>query len=107
MNYQIEILPQALSEIEDSFRWLADHINATTAEPWYEDLLNAIRSLESFPNRCTLAPEAKEFQQEIRQLLIGKAKNYRVLFIVQADRVFILHVRHSRRAFLTENPENF
>ena len=107
MNYQIEILPQALSEIEDSFRWMADHINATAAEHWYEDLLDAIRSLESFPNRCTLAPEAKEFQQEIRQLLVGKAKSYRVLFVVQADRVFILHVRHSSRVLLTENPEDF
>jgi plasmid stabilization system protein ParE len=68
MSYQIEILPQALSEIEDSFRWIADNVSATTAELWYEDLLKAVRSLESFPNRCTIAPEAQEFQQEIRQM---------------------------------------
>jgi hypothetical protein len=30
-TYQIETLPQALSEIEDSFRWIADNISATTA----------------------------------------------------------------------------
>jgi plasmid stabilization system protein ParE len=105
MSYQIEILPQALSEIEDSFRWIADNISATTAELWYEDLLETVRSLESFPNRCTIAPEAQEFQQEIRQLWIGKSRNYRVLFVVEANQVFIVHVRHSSRAFLKKDPE--
>jgi plasmid stabilization system protein ParE len=76
MSYQIEILPQALSEIEDSFRWIAYNISATIAELWYEDLLETVCSLESFPNRCTIAPESQEFQQEIRQLWIGKSRNY-------------------------------
>ena len=58
MICKVDILPQALSEIEDSFRWIADNISATTAELWYEDLLEAVRSLESFPNRYTIAPEA-------------------------------------------------
>ena len=104
MSYQVEILPQALSDIENSFRWIADNIGSTTAERWYEDLLEAIRSLESFPNRCAVAPEAQEFQQEIRQLWIGKVKNYRALFIVEANQVFILHVRHSSRAALKKDP---
>ncbi len=104
MSYQVEILPQALSEIENAFRWIADSISATTAERWYEDLQEAIRSLESFPSRCVVAPEAQEFQQEIRQLWIGKAKNYRALFIVEANQVFILYVRHSSRAALKKDP---
>jgi plasmid stabilization system protein ParE len=106
MIYQVEILPQALSEIEDSFRWIADNISSTTAELWYEDLLEAVRSLESFPNRCAIASEAQEFQQEIRQLWIGKARNHRALFIVKTDRVFILHVRHSSRAVLKKDSED-
>jgi plasmid stabilization system protein ParE len=105
MSYQIEILPQALSESEDSFRWIVDNVSAITAELWYEDLLEAVRSLESFPNRCAIAPEAQEFQQEIRQLWIGKSRNYRVLFVVEANQVFIVHVRHSSRAFLKKDPE--
>jgi plasmid stabilization system protein ParE len=105
MSYQIEILPQALSEIEESFRWVADNVSAITAELWYEDLLEAVRSLESFPHRCTIAPEAQEFQQEIRQLWIGKSRNYRALFIVEANQVFILHIRHSSRTFLKKDPE--
>lgn len=105
MSYQVEILPQALSEIEDSFRWIADNASATTAERWYEDLLESVRSLESFPNRCTIAPETQEFQQTIRQLWVGKSRNYRVLFVTEANQVFILHVRHLSRAFLKKDPE--
>jgi plasmid stabilization system protein ParE len=81
------------------------YISATTAELWYEDLLEAVRSLESFPNRCTIAPEAQEFQQTIRQRWIGKSRNYRVLFVVEANQVFIVHVRHSSRAFLKKDSE--
>jgi hypothetical protein len=67
--------------------------------------LTAVRSLESFPNRCTIAPEAQEFQQTIRQLWIGKSRNYRVLFVVEANQVFIVHVRHSSKAFLKKDSE--
>jgi plasmid stabilization system protein ParE len=45
MSYHIEILPQALSDIEDSFRWIADNVSATTAELWYEDLLETFAPL--------------------------------------------------------------
>ncbi|MGB8703048.1 MAG: type II toxin-antitoxin system RelE/ParE family toxin [Thermosynechococcaceae cyanobacterium] len=105
MSYKVDILPQALSEIEDSFRWIADNISAATAELWYEDLLEAVRSLEFFLNRCTIAPEAQEFDQEIRQLWVGKTRNYRVLFVVEANQVSILHIRHSSRAFLKKDSE--
>jgi plasmid stabilization system protein ParE len=104
MNYQVEILPQALSDIESAFRWMASNISATTAEQWYEELLLAVESLQTFPNRCPLAPEAQEFQQQIRQMWVGKAKNYRVLFVVQFEQVYILYVRHSSRTVLTPEP---
>lgn len=105
MNYPVQILPQALSDIESAFRWMASNISAAIAEQWYEELLLAIETLHTFPDRCTLAPEAQEFQQKIRQLWVGKAKNYRVLFVVQSEEVFILNVRHSSRSILKPDPE--
>jgi mRNA-degrading endonuclease RelE of RelBE toxin-antitoxin system len=42
----------------------------------------------------------------IRQLWIGKSRNYRVLFVVEENQVFIVHVRHSSRAFLKKAPED-
>jgi plasmid stabilization system protein ParE len=100
MNYSIEILPQALDNIESAYRWIADNISPEAAEQWYEELLAAIDSLQKFPNRAVQAPEAIELGQDIHQLFVGKARRYRILFVVDRGRVSILYVRHSSQAWL-------
>jgi plasmid stabilization system protein ParE len=101
MNYSIEILPQALDNIESAYRWMADNFSAERAEQWYEELMAAVRSLEQFPNRGGQAPEAAEFEQDIRQLFVGKSRQYRILFLVANGRVSILYVRHSSQSWLS------
>jgi plasmid stabilization system protein ParE len=101
MSYTAIIQPKALRDIEEAFRWLADNVSPDKATQWYEELQKAIVSLQEFPNRCPFAPEANLFQREIRQLLIGRRKEYRILFLVEGNTVSILHIRHSRRARLT------
>jgi plasmid stabilization system protein ParE len=44
MNYIIEILPQALDNIESAYRWMADNLSAEYAEQWYEELMATVRS---------------------------------------------------------------
>ncbi|MDK2409739.1 type II toxin-antitoxin system RelE/ParE family toxin [Aphanizomenon sp. PH219] len=61
-----------------------------------------LASLKKFPNRCTIASEAKVIGGEVRQLWIGKQRKYRVLFVVEEDVIAILHVRHSRQSYLSE-----
>jgi plasmid stabilization system protein ParE len=90
----VTIQPEAFQEIEASYRWLCDNFNPELANNWYNDLQDAIDSLKTFPRRCPIVAEASFFNREIRQLLVGKRRQYRVLYIVQADRVSILHVRH-------------
>jgi plasmid stabilization system protein ParE len=102
MKYQVEILPQALGDIELAYRWMADVLGPQAAENWYDELMVAVQSLENFPNRCPIAPESAEFQQSIRQLLVGKPRRYRVVFVVERGSVSILYVRHTSRAWLTD-----
>ncbi len=102
MKYHVEVLPGALADIEAAYRWMADVLSSQAAEDWYDELMAAVRSLETFPNRCPIAPESAEFEQTIRQLLIGKAKRYRVLFWVEDGRVAVLYVRHTSRTWLTD-----
>jgi plasmid stabilization system protein ParE len=65
---------------------------------WFRGLKDALDSLSELPHRCSLAPENAEFPFEVRQLLYGrKPHQYRVLFIIEADTVIILHIRHGRR----------
>jgi plasmid stabilization system protein ParE len=100
MIYSVEILPQALDNIELAYRWIADNSSPERAEEWYEELMTAVQSLTKFPNRAAKAPESNEFEQEIRQLFIGKSKQYRLLFVVIQGRVSILYVRHSSQSWL-------
>jgi plasmid stabilization system protein ParE len=101
MKYSIEVLPQALDNIESAYRWIADNLSAEAAEQWYEELLAAINSLEKFPNRAVQAPESVEIGQDIRQLFVGKARRYRILFLVGNGRITILYIRHYSQAWLS------
>lgn len=102
MNYSIEILPQALDNIESAYRWMADNISPERAEYWYDELMVAVQSLEKFPNRGSQAPETDEFELDIRQLFVGKGKQYRLLFLVERGRVSILYVRYSSQSWLSQ-----
>ena len=105
MSYQILIQPTAFQEIETSYRWMCDNLSADTANNWYYELQDAIASLQIFPKRCLIAPEASIIGREIRQLLIGKRKQYRVLFVVDEEVIAILHVRHSHQSYVGETFE--
>ncbi|MEH2065005.1 MAG: type II toxin-antitoxin system RelE/ParE family toxin [Nostoc sp.] len=84
---------------------MCDNLSAELANNWYYELQDAIASLQEFPNRCSIALEAPVIGREIRQLWVGKRRNYRVLFVVEENVVAILHVRNSRQSDLGEDSE--
>ncbi|HLX85134.1 MAG TPA: type II toxin-antitoxin system RelE/ParE family toxin [Terriglobales bacterium] len=68
----------------------------------FEGLKRAIASLAEMPERCPLARENKEFSFEVRNLLYGRKPHvYRVVFTVEGDTVYILHIWHGRRRRIT------
>ena len=106
MAYRVEISPPALCDIENAFLRINED-SFEKAAAWYQGLLESVYSLESFPNRCPLAAETREFPIEIRQLLYGqKRRQYRILFGVSIDEktgedvVLIYRVRHSVQHYL-------
>lgn len=88
MIYQVIIQPTAFQEIETSYRWICDNLSAEAANNWYYQLQDAIASLEKFPNRCSIAPEAATIGREIRQIWVGKNRKYRALFVVEEEYCF-------------------
>ncbi|MEI6430472.1 MAG: hypothetical protein WCO45_19120 [Pseudanabaena sp. ELA607] len=94
MSYQILIQPAAFQEIETSYRWMCDNLSADVANNWYYELQDEIASLQTFPKRCSIAPEASIVGRQIRQLWIGKRKQYPVLFVVEKE-VIIFTMRQS------------
>jgi plasmid stabilization system protein ParE len=102
-RHSVIILPSAERDIAESYDWLADR-DADAAVRWYNRLLEAILSLEIFPDRAPLAPESKSLNREIREVFHGRRQyKYRILFTVEESAVYILHVRHGARLAWGEN----
>ena len=106
-RYQVIILPSAESSISAAYEWIAEH-DADAAIRWYNQLMDLILSLDTFPGRAPLAPESKSLNREIREIFHGRRHyKYRILFTVTENEVHVLHVRHGARLALgeTETPD--
>ena len=102
MAFQVKTTKSAERQIETIYLWLKKR-NPIYADEWFKGLMNEIASLQEKPRRCSLAKEKEVFSEEVRQLLYGKKrKRYRVLFTIREDIVYILFVRHTAQALLTE-----
>jgi len=83
MKFRVSISPSALTDAESAYLWIQER-DPEMAEKWFDGLMEAIDSLESFPARCPVAAESEDVGIEIRQLLYGKSKRfrYRILFSI-------------------------
>jgi toxin ParE1/3/4 len=99
VSYQIIIEKDAEQDIDAATAWLAQYEPAK-AVAWHFDVMEAIDSLQTFPLRCPLAPESETYGRAIRHLIF---KNYRILYLVVRQTVYVLRVRHSRQDTLTPN----
>ena len=98
MTFRVEIANQAERDAEAILEWLLTQHTGQAGIDWFLQLDDAFQSLSQFPERCSIAPESTRFPFEVRQLLYGtKPHVYRILFTVEADTVYVLHIRHGRR----------
>ena len=95
MKYTVLISGPAQKELEAIYEWLVEQTEVH-APLWYNDLLNAILSLDTSPARFPIAPESRSEFDQTRQLLFGSKRHaYRILFIIRDENVFITHIRHA------------
>jgi plasmid stabilization system protein ParE len=100
VKYRVVIESSAQSDIDAAYDWIKGRA-PLAAIKWFNRVDDAIRSLARNPHKCVAAPESVEFEQNIRQLVHGRrAGRYRVLFVVEADAVHVLHVRHGAQRHL-------
>jgi plasmid stabilization system protein ParE len=109
MNFSVEFTDVADMEAQEIWLYLLGR-NPNYAERWQRGLEEAVASLETFPRRCSLAPENRSFPYELRQLLYG---SYRLLFTLidadgdgENDTVRILHIRHQAQRWLDDPDED-
>jgi toxin ParE1/3/4 len=103
MQYLVRLSDRALRDLEAIFGFIeAD--SSESAFSWFNDLAEAIYSLERLPERGAVTPEDKK----LRHLLFGKKPNtYRIIYAAdkRKNAVTVLHIRHSARAPLSKEPE--
>ena len=91
MKYRVELTTRANRDLEDIYQ----HIHAADVPPaadWFNGLEKALRTLERFPRRCPITPEAHKLRLSLRHLLYGKKPHiYRVIYQID-DSQRIVHV---------------
>ena len=98
MTYRVKLTGKARRDLNNIFEWLTAQHAGEAGLRWFFRLEEAIESLSDMPQRCGVAPETARFPFEVRQLVYGRKPHfYRVLFVIEADTVWVLHVRHGRR----------
>ena len=100
MQYLVRLTDRALRNMEAIYGFIeADTSEAAFA--WFNELTEAISSLERYPERGAVIPESKKF----RHLLFGKKQaTYRIIYAVDKRNavVNILHIHHGARAPLSK-----
>jgi plasmid stabilization system protein ParE len=96
MTHQVILTDRAARDLEEAYRWYAEQ-GPESAVRWYNGFLDALNSLADSPERCPVAAETRKLSFEIRQLLYGRRRSYRALFLVREHTVVILHIRHTSR----------
>jgi toxin ParE1/3/4 len=92
-RYRVEITRVAETDLRDIHRNIVAD-NKVAADQWLNSIEQQIDSLEKFPLRCPIIPEAQELGGEYRQMIHG---NYRTIFKVDGVRVIIMRVIHGAR----------
>lgn len=96
MSKQVVLTDRAARDMEEAYLWIAKQAPQTAAR-WYNGFLDALQTLSSYPERCSLAAESRRSHEEIRQFLYGKRRSYRALFTIRDQAVVVLHIRHTAR----------
>ncbi len=102
MAFRVETTETFEQDAEAVLDWLTSRHAGEAGLRWFLAMQEAVASLSRFPEAYQIAPENASFPFEVRQLLYGRKPHiYRVLFTIEGETVYVLHLRHGRRLPLT------
>jgi plasmid stabilization system protein ParE len=102
MAFEVRTTLDAEQDAAAILDWLMARHAGETGLRWFLD--EAIASLAELPHRCKLAPENKSFPFDVRELHYGQRPHvYRILFTIEDNIVYVLHIRHGRRLPVAAN----
>jgi toxin ParE1/3/4 len=89
-RYRVEITRTAARDVATTYTHIA-HANPRAAAAWLDTVERNIASLERWPQRCPIIPEAPDLGIEYRHQINAP---YRTIFRIARFRVIILRVIH-------------
>ena len=90
-SFIVVVTPSAERDITKAFLWGCEYWGVEMAIDWANELRTTIEGqLQAMPRRFPVAPENDGSGREFRQLLTGR---YRVIFHIQDETIFVVHVR--------------
>jgi plasmid stabilization system protein ParE len=93
MAHNVRITRRAYEQIDESAAYIATD-SPMAARRWRDKIIADIDSLQHFPLRHGLAPEASAVGVEVRQMMHGV---YRILYTFDGNMVTIHGIRHGAR----------
>jgi plasmid stabilization system protein ParE len=96
MRYRVELSARAEADLKEAYAYIRQH-GPANPEAWKAGLDEKLTSLEAMPERCGVAPESRFARVEVRQTFYA---NFRILFTIRDQGVFVVTIRHGARRFL-------
>ena len=94
MKRDVYLTRQAEQDLDSILAWLEGR-SPSGAANWFKSFKAAIDWLENHAASCPLAPESDRFEEPVHERLFKtkRGRYYRLLFILTANQVRILHIR--------------
>jgi plasmid stabilization system protein ParE len=105
MTYRVLLTERARRDLETGCTWWAQNRSHEQARRWYNGFAAAIGSLKTSPEKHARAQESEALPYELRQLNygVGRRPTHRAVFMIRADVVVVLRVRHLAQDHLSPN----
>jgi toxin ParE1/3/4 len=94
-KYKILIFPRAQQDLLEIVEYL-NSLTPQAAYKYYDLIINEIKGLSDFPERC---PLLKDTQLHLRNYRALRCKNYLVFYTVTGKKVEIRRILYYRRHF--------
>ncbi len=104
MAYRIFLTAKAESDVALVLAWFSDQRATAAGGRWLAGLQSKIDTLATKAERCNVALESEEIDEEIRELIYGKGRfKHRLLFRIAGQTINILRVWHSSRDVISRD----
>jgi len=90
-------MPRAAGDADAIYRRVTQEAPPAGSR-WYAKLIEALQSLDTFPERGRVVKNLSHSNRLVRRILFGRKPNvYRIYYSVEGGTVRVLHIRHGAR----------